>query len=263
MFGLTTTRNRLFYQVLATILVIPFALPLYWIIAISFEGQGPAKNYAAVFTQTPFMRFLLNSLMISAGTVAIVFACTMLAGYALGKLHFAGRELIFNAIIAGLMLPVIALIVPLFMTVRTLGLFNNFVSVIVPLCAVILPMTILMTRNFVKGIPDELLDAAKIDGATSLGILLRIVVPLSKPIIAVIVVWAFLNSWNEFLLPLLFLQNTSLQAITQIPTYFTSTYGSDVPKIFAALVLMCIPIVVAYLAFQKFFERGLTAGALK
>lgn len=263
MFGRPTARSRILYQVLATIMVIPFALPLYWIIAISFDGQGAAENYAAVFTQTPFVRFLINTLIISTGTVAIVFACTMLAGYALGKLRFAGRELIFNAIIAGLMLPVIALIVPLFMMVRTLGLFNNFIAVIVPLCAVILPMTILMTRNFVKGIPDELLDAAKIDGATSLGILLRIVVPLSKPIIAVIVVWAFLNSWNEFLLPLLFLQNTSLQAVTQIPTYFTSTYGSDVPKIFAALVLMCLPIVIAYLAFQKFFERGLTAGALK
>jgi ABC-type glycerol-3-phosphate transport system permease component len=216
-----------------------------------------------VFTQTPFLRFLINSLFISIGTVALVFVCTMLAGYALGKLHFKGRELIFTGILAGLMLPAIALIVPLFMMVRRFGLFNNYLAVIVPLAAVLLPMTILLARNFIKGIPDELLDAARIDGATSFGALTRIVVPLSRPIIAVVIVWAFLNSWNEFLLPLLFLQDTSLQAVTQIPTYFTSTYGSDVPKIFAALVLMCLPIVIAYLAFQKFFERGLTAGALK
>lgn len=263
MFGRPTLRSRILYQVLATICVLPFALPLFWILAISFEGRGPLVNYGTVITQTPFLRFLLNSVAISAGTVLIVFVATMLAGYALGKLHFAGRQLIFNAIVAGLMLPVIALIVPIFLIVRQFGLFNNFIAVIVPMCAVILPMTILLTRNYIQGIPEELMDAAKLDGATSFGTLVRIVVPLSKPIIAVIVVWSFLNAWNDFLLPLLFLQDSSLQAITQIPTYFTSTYGSDVPKIFAALVLMCLPIVVAYLSFQKFFERGLTAGALK
>ncbi|MFT4110885.1 carbohydrate ABC transporter permease [Propionicimonas sp.] len=263
MFHRPTWRSRVAYQVLATVLILPFVLPLLWIVMISFEGAGAAANYAAVFTQTPFVRFLFNSLLISIGTVALVFVCTMLAGYALGKLEFRGRELIFTGILAGLMLPAVALIVPLFMTVRRFGLFNNFLAVIVPLTAVLLPMTILLARNFIKGIPDELLDAARIDGATSFGALTRIVIPLSRPIIAVVIVWAFLNSWNEFLLPLLFLQDTSLQAVTQIPTYFTSTYGSDVPKIFAALVLMCLPIVIAYLAFQKFFERGLTAGALK
>lgn len=263
MFRRPTLRSRIFYQVLATILLLPFAVPLYWIVSVSFRGQGAATNYAAVLTQTPFARFLLNSAVISAGTIAIVFVCTMLAGYALGKLKFAGRELIFRGIVAGLMLPGIALIVPLFNMVKKFGLFNNFTAVIVPLCAVILPMTILLTRNFVQGIPDELLDAAKIDGATSFSVLLRIVVPLAKPIIAVIIVWSFLNSWNEFLFPLLFLQDPSMQAITQVPVYFTSTYSTDVAKIFAALVLMSLPIVITYLAFQKFFERGLTAGAIK
>lgn len=263
MFSRPTWRNRVAYQVLATLLLLPFVLPLLWIVMISFGGEGAAANYGAVFTQTPFARFLVNSLIISVGTVGLVVAATMLAGYALGKLRFKGRELIFTGILAGLMLPGTALVVPLFTMVRRFGLFNNYIAVIVPLAAGLLPMTILLTRNFVKGIPDELLDAARIDGATTFGALIRIVIPLSRPIIAVVVVWAFLNSWNEFFLPLLFLQDTSLQAVTQIPTYFTSTYGSDVPKIFAALVLMCLPIVVAYVAFQKFFERGLTAGALK
>lgn len=263
MFGPPTLRSRVLYQAIATICVLPFALPLFWIVAISFAGAGAVANYGAVITKTPFLQFLVNSVAISAGTVALVFVCTMLAGYALGKLDFAGRHLLFNAIVAGLMLPVIALIVPIFLLVRQTGMFNNFLAVIIPLCAVILPMTILLTRNYIQGIPEELMDAAKLDGATSFGTLVRIVIPLAKPIIAVIVIWSFLNAWNEFLLPLLFLQEQSLQAVTQIPTYFTATYGSDVPKIFAALVLMCLPIVVAYLSFQKFFERGLTAGALK
>jgi ABC-type glycerol-3-phosphate transport system permease component len=263
MFGRPTRASRIGHQILATLLVLPFALPLVWIVSISFQGQGAVANYTAVVTQTPFLRFLVNSVVISAGTVALVFVCTMLAGYALGKMRFLGRELIFGALIVGLMLPGMALVVPLFIAVRHLQLFDNHLSVILPLAAGLLPMTVLLTRNYVAGIPEEMIEAAKIDGANSFGILLRVVLPLSKPIAAVVVVWSFLNSWNEFLLPLLFLQDTSLPVVTQVPTYFTSTYGSDVPKIFASLVMMCLPVVIAYLSFQRFFERGLTAGALK
>lgn len=258
-----TRKNRVIFQTLATALVLPFALPLWWIASISFQGQGPLANYSAVLTQTPFFQFLTNSAIISASTIAIVFVCTMLASFALAKLRVPGREYVFLVTVSGMMLPVIALTVPLFQMVRNAQLFNNYLAVILPLCAVILPMTILLTRNFIRGVPDQLLEAAKIDGATSFTTLYTIVIPLAKPIIAVIIVWAFLNSWNEFLLPLLFLQDPTMQAITQVPTYFTSTYGSNVPRIFSALMLMCLPVIIAYLAFQKFFERGLTAGALK
>src|SRR5690625_2624142 len=258
-----TFKNRLIHQVLATLFVLPFALPLFWIVAVSFQGEGLKENYTAVVTQTPFLRFLVNSVIISASMIAIVCTCTMLASYALAKLKFVGRDFFLLLAVSGLMLPGIALTVPLFQMVRKAGLFDNYLAVILPLCAVILPMTILLTRNFIMGVPDELLEASRIDGANSFAALRTIVVPLAKPILAVIIVWSFLNSWNDFLFPLLFLQDPEMQAITQVPTYFTSTYGSDVPKIFAALTMMCLPIVVAYLGFQRFFERGLTAGALK
>ena len=259
----STKKNRIIFQILATAAVIPFAVPLVWIVMISFSGQGPIANYTAVMTKTPILRFLLNSVIISGGTVAIVLVSTLLAAYALAKMRFQGRQLFFTAIVAGLMLPVTALIVPLYTIVRRFGMFNDFLAVILPLCAVILPMTVMLTRNYLMDIPDELLEAARIDGAGSLRVLWSVILPLAKPIIAVVVVWSFLNSWNEFLLPLLFLQDSSLQAVTQIPTYFTSTYGSDVSKIFAALVVMCLPIVIAYLSMQKLFEQGLTAGAIK
>ncbi len=263
MFGRTTVKSRLVHQTLATILILPFLLPLIAIVVTSFGGQGAVANYSAVITQTPFLRFLVNSLVISAGTIAIVFSTTMLAGYALSKMKFAGRSLLFNAILVGLVLPGLALVVPMFIFVQRLGLFNNFLAVILPLCAVIIPFTLLLTRSYLNGIPDELIEAAKIDGATSFTTLIRVVMPLSRPIIAVLIVWSFLNSWNEFFLPLLFLQDPNLQAVTQVPTYFSSTYGSDQTKIFASLVLMSLPIVIAYLSLQKFFERGLTAGAVK
>jgi raffinose/stachyose/melibiose transport system permease protein len=263
MFGRTSRRHKIMAQVVASIIAIPFALPLIAILATSAQGQGFIANYSAVFTQTPFLADTLNSAAISIGTIVVVYCLTMLAGYAFSKLHLSARALLFNSFLVGLSLPSIALIVPLFTIVQKLGLFNNYFSVILPLSAVTLPFTLLLVRNYLRGIPNEILEAAKLDGCNSFSTLIRVVLPLSKPITAVVIVWAFLQSWNEFFLPLLFLQNPALQTLTQIPTYFTSTYGSDVPKIFAALVLISVPIVVTYLLLQKFFERGLSAGAIK
>lgn len=263
MFGRPTKITRLVAQVAATLLVIPFLLPLIAIVAESFQGEGFLKNYQAVLTQTPILQSALNSAIISAGVIVLVYACTMLAGYALGKMHFVGKKLIFNAILVGLVLPTIALVVPLFLIVQRLGLFNNFLAVIIPLAATVIPFTLLLTRNYLAAIPDEVLEASRIDGCSSFGTLVRIVLPLAKPISAVLIVWAFLQAWNEFFLPLLFMQDQALQTVTTIPLYFTSTYGSDQPKIFAALVLLSLPIVIAYLFLQKYFEKGLSAGAIK
>jgi raffinose/stachyose/melibiose transport system permease protein len=263
MFGRPTAARRVVHQLLATLIVLPFLLPMYAIVATSFSGQGAVANYTAVITQTPFLRFLLNTAVISVGTIAVVFVCTMLAAYAFSKMRFTGRVLLFNSILVGLALPGVALLVPMFIFVRTFHLFNNYLAVILPLSAVIIPLTLLLTHNFLSGVPDELIEAAKLDGATNFRTLVVVVMPLSRPIIAVVIVWTFLNSWNEFFLPLIFLQDTSMQAVTQVPIYFSSAYGTDQSKIFAAIVLISLPVVVAYVALQRYFERGLTAGAIK
>lgn len=263
MFERPTRATRWIAQIVATLLVIPFLFPLVAMVSKSFEGAGFLANYGAVITQTPLLRSTINSAIISAGVIALVYVCTMLAGYAFGKLRFRGKRLVFTAILVGLVLPTIALIVPLFIMVDRFGLFNNYLAVILPLATTIVPFTLLLARNYMSSIPDEVLEAAQIDGCTSFGTLLRVVIPLAKPITAVIIVWSFLQAWNEFFLPLLFLQDESMQTVTTIPLYFTSTYGSDQPKIFAALVLICLPVVVTYLLLQRFFEKGVSAGAIK
>lgn len=263
MFGRLKKRERLVLQILATLIAIPFAYPLITIVATSFEGQGPVENYMAVLTRTPFLRFLLNSVIIAGGTIILVFVCTMLAAYAFSKLRFPGRQMLFMIVLGGLVLPAIALIVPIFTIVLRLGLMNTHVAVILPLAAITIPFTVLLTRNYLDGVPDEILEAARIDGANTFVTLVWVVMPLAKPIIAVVLVWTFLQSWNEFFLPLLLLQSTDMQAVTQVPLYFTSEYGSDTPKIFASLVLISLPVTIAYLSLQRLFERGLTAGAVK
>ncbi|MDO5286277.1 MAG: carbohydrate ABC transporter permease [Actinomycetia bacterium] len=240
-----------------------FALPLVVIVATSFQGEGAVANYSAVLSRTPFLRYALNSLVIAVTTVAIGYGCTMLAGYALTKLGLAGRRLIYSAILVGLVLPVLTIIVPIFIVVQRLGLFSNPLAVAVPLAAVTVPFTLTLVTGYLKDLPDEILEAARVDGATSFGALVRIVIPLSGPISAVVVIWTFLQAWNEFFLPLLVMQREDSRVITQVPAFFTSQYGSDVPKIFAALVLMSLPVVAGYLVAQRAFVQGLTAGAVK
>ncbi len=196
-----------------------------------------------MLTQTPFLLSVRNSLIISIGVMVLVYTCTMLAAYAFAKMNFSGKRLIFNAILVGLVLPSIALIGAAVRDRGPVRSFNHYLTVIIPLAAVIVPFTILLTRNHLTSTPDEILEAARLDGCSSFATLVRVVLPLAKPITAVVIVWAFLQAWNESFLPLLFLQDPSLQTVTTIPIYFTSTYGSDQPKIFAALVMICLPIV--------------------
>jgi raffinose/stachyose/melibiose transport system permease protein len=250
-------------QVALTVAIVPFAFPLVVMLAGSFGGQGAVVNYTAVVSRPEFVGFFLNSARIAIGVVLITYVCTMLAAYALAKLRLRFREAVFYFLVAALTLPSAALSVPLFITIRQLGLYDSPWAVILPLAALQTAFNILLARGFIEGIPDELLDAARIDGAGTFRILLHIVMPIARPITAVIVVWSFVAAWNEYLLPLLFLQRVDQQTITLLPNYFQSQFASDQTKIFAASVLIALPTIICYVAFQKFFERGLTAGAVK
>ena len=262
MFGAQSTRSAALGTAAGLLIALVFALPLLFVLRYSLQGEG-LGNYAAVLSDTPFLRSLANSAIISAGVVLAVVVVTALAAFAFSKLHMPGKRLLFASLIVGLTMPTAALLVPLFIAVQRLGLFNTHLSVILPLAAVTTPFTLLLMRNYVDRIPDELLDAARMDGCRDLQALRLVILPLCRPIMAVVVVWAFLQSWNEFFLPLLLLQDPARQTLTQIPLYFSSAYGSDTPKIFASLVMISVPVVVAYLSMQRLFERGLTAGALK
>jgi raffinose/stachyose/melibiose transport system permease protein len=262
MFGTPTLRSRLGAQVALTLLALPFVFPLWVLARTSWQGEG-IGNYTAVLSQPGFFRYLLNSAAISVAVVSLVYATTMAAGFAFAKLHFRGKTLLFNAFLVGLLLPVISLLVPLFFTIQSLGLFNSHLAIVLPIAAFVIPFTLLLVRNFVAGIPDELLEAARVDGCTDFATLVRIVLPLSKPIAAVVLLWAFISSWNEFLLPLVFLRDDAKQTITQVPQAFNGLYYQDQGKVFAALVLISLPVMITYVALQKYFERGLTAGAIK
>jgi len=187
----------------------------------------------------------------------------MLAAFALAKLRLKGREIVFYLMVGALTLPTAALSVPLFITIRQLGLYDTPWSVILPIAALQTAFNVLLARGFMEGIPEEILEAAHMDGANSARIFYHIILPLSRPISAVIVVWSFVGAWNEYLLPLLFLQKIEQQTVTLLPSYFVGQFASDQTKVFATTVLIALPTIICYVAFSRFFERGLIAGATK
>jgi ABC-type glycerol-3-phosphate transport system permease component len=254
------TRGAL--QLVLTLMVVPFVFPLIAMVQGSLAGSGWG-NYATVLSLGLLPRFFINSVLLSTAVLVIVLACTLTAAFGFSKLHIRGKELFFWMLLAALTLPEVVLLAPLFATVTAAGAYNSLWAVIVPAAALQIPFTVLLARNFVDGIPDELIEAARVDGANTWQAFQHIIMPLTRPIVAAIVVLVFINSWNGYLFPLLFLQTPEQQTITLVPQYFVGQFNNDQTKVLAAAVLTALPVLIAYISLQKFFERGLAAGALK
>jgi len=242
--------------------VIPYLFPLIAMVQESLSGQGWG-NYKAVWDTGVVPQFFRNSAIIAIGVIIIVYCLTMLAAFGFSKLHIRWKEAFFWMMLAALTLPEVVLLTPLFSTAVHLGLYNTYFSVILPLAALQIPFAVLLTRNFVNSIPDELFDAARVDGANAALIFWKIILPLTRPIAAAILILTLIAAWNDYLLPLVFLQTPSTQTITLLPSFFVSEFSDDQTKVVASAVITAIPEVIAYLCLQRLFERGLTAGALK
>jgi ABC-type glycerol-3-phosphate transport system permease component len=262
MFDTRRLSSKIALQIILTIMVVPFLFPLIAMVQESLSGQG-WDNYRVVWDTGVVPEFFRNSAIIAAGTIAIVYVLTMLAAYGFAKLHIRAREVYFWMILAALTLPEVVLLTPLFSTAVHLGLYNTYFAVILPLAALQIPFAVLLTRNFMNSVPDDLFDAARVDGASTLGTFWYIMLPLTRPIAAAIVILTLIGAWNDYLLPLVFLQTPSTQTITLLPSFFVSEFSDDQTKVVASAVITAIPEVIAYLCLQRLFERGLTAGALK
>lgn len=262
MFEIRTLRGRIIAQVIITLLVLPFVFPLIVMVQGSLAGQG-WDNYRAVLGVPGFGRFFLNSAIIAAAVIVLVYAVTMLAAYGFAKLHIRGREIYFWLLLACLTLPEVVLLTPLFTTATAFGLYNNYLAVILPLAALQVPFGVLLTRNFINGLPDEMFEAARVDGAGAIRGFWHLVVPLTRPIAAAVLIFTLVGAWNNYLMPLVFLQSADMQTITLVPQFFIGQFSNDQTKVLASAVLTAIPEVIAYLCLQNLFERGLSAGAIK
>ena len=262
MFELRTVRSRIGVQLLATVIVPPVPLRARRDGA-GLAGRRRRGNYGKVFATGVVPTYFRNTIIVAVSTVAIVYVLTMLAAFGFAKLRIRGKEVWFWLLIAALTMPEAVLLTPLFVTASTLDVYNQLIAVILPLAALQVPFTVLLARSFFAGIPTELMDAGRVDGASIVKVFWYIVLPLTRPIAGAIVVLTLINSWNAFLLPLLMLNDPDKQVVTLLPSFFTSQYTNDQTGVLAASVITAVPVIVAYLLLQRSFERGLAAGALK
>ncbi|KAA9083747.1 carbohydrate ABC transporter permease [Microbacterium radiodurans] len=255
------TGGRIALTAIAAVTVL-WMLPLIRLVTLSLEGDGMG-NYVDVVQSEGLLRYLGNSALVTGVTVVLVLVFASAGAFAFSKLRFRGRNVIYAILLTGLMIPVAAILVPLSEIQKAFGLYNTYPGLILPYTALALPFALILLRGAYDALPDQLLEAAVVDGASTFRAFVRVLLPLTSPTLVMVGIWTFLNSWNEFLLALLFMSAPDMRTVTVVPASFQLAFFVDVPKIFAALVLIQLPVVLLYAALQKKFESGLTAGAVK
>ena len=219
------------------------------------------SNFTGLFDRFPLGQWFTNSVLVAAITTALSVTVNLLAGYALAKVRFAGRSALFLLVLSTLMIPTQAIMIPQFRVVSSLGLYGTFWAVILPSAATALG--IFLARQFMLSVPDELLEAAKVDGAGNLKIFLRIVLPLSRPLIAVMVLIAFMGQWNDFLWPLITLKDPALYTLPVAMRFLQGQYDANYAGLMAVALLSSVPLVLLFLFLQRYFVQGLARSGLK
>jgi trehalose/maltose transport system permease protein len=252
-----------FYWAVKTSLTLPGDLPrtaLYW-----FPDRPTLRNYVDVFRGQPFGQNLWNSLVVAVATVLLSLTLSSLAAYALGKFRFRGKRTLLYAILAVSVFPQIAVLPGLYSVIRGLELYNTRAALILSYLIFTLPFTVWTLTTFVRQIPDELEEAAVMDGASPLATLFRVLLPVMTPALVTTGLLAFINAWNEFLFALTFTFDNGSRTVPVAIGFFTGASHHEHPfaRIMAASVVVTIPLIVLVLVFQKRIVAGLTAGAVK
>jgi raffinose/stachyose/melibiose transport system permease protein len=231
----------------------PFGLPEHWLTA----------NYSELLRSGMFWRQLGNSTLIAVATAVLTVAVAACAAYVFARFSFRGREVVFTLFTIGLMFPFAVAILPLFVLLRTFGLLDNPLGVILPQAAFGLPVTIIVLRGFFRTIPGELEEAATIDGCTAFGFFWRVLLPMARPALATVSVIAIVASWNNFFLPLLVFNDQQWWTIPVGVAQFQGQYSQDYARVLAYVVLAMTPALAFYAVAERHLIGGLTAGATK
>jgi multiple sugar transport system permease protein len=251
------------------------ALPLLWMISASLMPTGEAMSlpprlvpsrptlvhYSDLFERLSIGRAFGNTLLLASTITAISLLCNSMAGYAFAKLRFRGRRRIFALLLATLVVPPQVTVLPLFLEVRGLGLVNSFGGVVVAGIATV--FGIFLIRQFALGIPDELLDAARLDGASELRIYWTIVLPLLRPILVTLGVFTFLSAWNDFMWPLIVLTEESKYTLPLALANLSGEHVQDTELMLAGAVLTVMPVLALFLAVQRHYIQGILMGGVK
>ena len=249
--------------------------PLAWMVSASFMAPGEAStypppvlphaatlaNYRLLFAEHGILRQVVNSLFISLLATGLSLAFNLTAGYAFAKLRFAGRERVFRMLLGALIIPAQVTMMPLFLMLRGMGLVNTYAGALVPWLASV--FGIFMVRQYALTVPDEMLEAARIDGASELRIFVSVVLPVLKPIIVTLAVLTFLGAWNDFMWPLIVLTDHDVQTLPVALAALSREHVQDAELMMAGAVITVLPVLLLFLALQRYYVRGLLVGSVK
>jgi multiple sugar transport system permease protein len=273
----TRRQDRLYVVRVAVAVVSCLVLifPLYWMLVVSLSSreelltttvrlwprQLTFENFERVLSSFPVTTWFGNSVAIAVVVTLLTVTVNLLAGYAFAHLRFPGSTVVFLLLLSTLMLPIQVIMVSEFRLVTSLGIYGTYWAVILPTAASAFGM--FLARQFILGIPRELIDAAKVDGAGPLRIFVRIVLPLCKPLIAVLTLLTVLSTWNDFAWPLIALKENSLFTLPIGLLYLQGQFGSDYGATMAFALLSVLPMVVLFLAFQRYFVQGFARSGIR
>ena len=263
--------------VAAALVVFNGFFPALWILLTSLKTESelvskpitywPAnltlQNYVQAFTDQPLLKYMGNSLVVAVLATVFSLLVSACAAYAIARLNLKHRQLILTAIVASSMFPLVTLLVPIFETMRSVGLLNTYTALVLPYVVLNLPVCTLVLVSFFQSIPRDLENAAMIDGCTRIGALVRVVVPLAAPGVFTAGILAFVNAWDEFLLALSLNASASMRTLPVGITLYQGEFSFPWPIISAALIVAIVPVAVLIAVFQERVVGGLTQGGLK
>ncbi|MCD8168053.1 MAG: carbohydrate ABC transporter permease [Clostridiales bacterium] len=272
------TRTRIFKAILYIVLIalaLVMLVPFVWMLSASLKLDKdvfvfpiqwiPAnprwQNYADIWTRIPLAKFVLNTVKLTVIVTFLQLLTSSFAAYAFAKLKFKGKDLLFMAYIATIAVPWQVYMVPQFMMMRSMGLADTHLAIIC--LQAFSAFGVFMMKQFYEGIPTELCEAARIDGMSEYRIWYKIMLPLSKPALSTLTIFTFVNTWNDFLGPLIYLTTEAKKTLQLGLRMFISQFGSEYGLIMAASVLSLIPVLAVFLSLQKYFVEGVAATGVK
>lgn len=268
-------RKETVFFILALLISLVFLFPVLWVVVSSFKDgselfawppsifpEHPTlQNYIDAFQKGDFALYFKNSGSVAILSTLLAVIINTMAGYAFSKYSFRGANAIFLVFISTIMLPLEVLMIPIFQTIKFLGLYNTLAGIIIPPAAT--PTGVFLVRQYFLSVPNELMEAARIDGASETRIFTNVMLPLAKPIISVLAIFNFMWRWNDYMWPLIVLRSSSKYTVQLALQNFAGEYTVDWGGLLAMSVITMIPVLIIFLIFQKQFIQGMATAGLK
>jgi raffinose/stachyose/melibiose transport system permease protein len=265
-----------FFKAVLIINAVMVLLPVFFLFNSALRDTGsfaanpvelarkPAwSNFTQVWADGEFPNYLKNSLIITLGSLVVILICALGAGFILGRYQFKGQNIIYGFVLTGMLVPAKLAILPLFIQLKWMHLIDSYIGLILVYASGALPAAIFIMSGFFRTLPADIDNAARIDGASEFQLLRLVLAPLVRPGLAIVAIYSAIPIWNDFFLPLVFLQSPEKKTIMQGLTLFFGEYSSQWGVLFAGLTIAALPLIILYLFLSEQFIKGLTAGAVK